>query len=212
MTTTAAISRSGASRDGKQLATRGDWVRLALHTMAHHGLSEVKIDKICSQLGVTRGSFYWHFDSRDALIAAALEHWHQHSTIEVLEKLRTSPEPDVRLRRLFRAAYRDVESGLVFSALASASTDPRVHETLERINAARLEFLEECYVLLGCDQAKAEHHATLAYSAYIGLYDIYRSRRVGNDDDAEDRTRAYIDYLVERLLDDVVASVTPGLR
>jgi AcrR family transcriptional regulator len=172
--------------------------------MAHHGLAEVKIDRICSQLGVTRGSFYWHFESRDALIAAALDHWHHHSTTEVLEKLRTSPEADVRLRRLFRAAYRDVESGLVFAALASSSSDPRVHATLERINAARLDFLQECYELLGCAPAKAEHHALLAYSAYIGLYDIYRARPAHVGEDAEARTRAYIDYLVERLLDDVV--------
>ncbi len=197
------IATSGASRDGKQLATRGDWVRLALHTMAHHGLAEVKIDKIRSQLGVTRGSFYWHFESRDALIAAALEHWHHHSTTEVLEKLRTSPDAAVRLRRLFRGAYRDIESGLVFSSLAAASTDPRVYATLERITGARLAFLQECYELLGCPPTQAEHHALLAYSAYIGLYDIYRSRPQRADD--ADHTTAYIDYLVERMLNDVVA-------
>ncbi len=198
-----AIAPSGVSRDGKQLATRGDWVRLALHTMAHQGFAEVKIDRICSQLGVTRGSFYWHFESRDALIEAALGSWQQHSTTEVLAKLRTSPDPAVRLRRLFRAAYRDIDNGLVFVALASSS-HPLVRETLECITRARLEFLQECYELLGC--VEAEHHALLAYSAYVGLYEILRARPARER--TLERTRAYIDYLVQRLLDDVVAPPT----
>lgn len=198
------IKPSGAKRDGKSLTTREDWVRLGLWTIAHHGLSAVKIDRICSELGVTRGSFYWHFESRDELIAAALEYWLNHSTTEVLAKLRESPDPAIRLRRLLKGAYRDLENGLLFSALSASSQDPRVKDTVRSITEVRLAFLTECYEDLGKAPEDAYHHALLTYSAYLGLYEIMRTlptqgpRALG-----EEQVAIYIQHLTQRLVDDV---------
>ena len=50
-----------------------DWALAALDVIAESGLASVAVEPLAKRLGVTKGSFYWHFPSRDALLVAALE-------------------------------------------------------------------------------------------------------------------------------------------
>ncbi|WP_279580777.1 TetR/AcrR family transcriptional regulator [Fodinicola feengrottensis] len=52
-----------------------DWARAALKAMADGGLAAVAVEPLARTLGVTKGSFYAHYRSRDELIAAALAEW-----------------------------------------------------------------------------------------------------------------------------------------
>src|SRR6188474_3035326 len=45
-----------------------DWVRAALDVMVEEGIAGVKIQRLCDRLGVTKGSFYWHFRDLDAFL------------------------------------------------------------------------------------------------------------------------------------------------
>jgi TetR/AcrR family transcriptional regulator, transcriptional repressor for nem operon len=47
----------------------------ALHAIRAEGYSATTVDDICSQAGVTKGSFFHHFKSKDDLALAAVEHW-----------------------------------------------------------------------------------------------------------------------------------------
>jgi AcrR family transcriptional regulator len=52
-----------------------DWAVAALDVIAETGLASVAVEPLAKRLGVTKGSFYWHFPSREALLIAALERW-----------------------------------------------------------------------------------------------------------------------------------------
>ena len=52
-----------------------DWAQAALDLIAEQGVAAVAVEPLARRLGVTKGSFYWHFPSRDALLSAALERW-----------------------------------------------------------------------------------------------------------------------------------------
>jgi AcrR family transcriptional regulator len=41
-----------------------------------HGFTRVSVDAIADEAGVTKRSLYYHFDSKDALLAAVFEHHH----------------------------------------------------------------------------------------------------------------------------------------
>ena len=65
------------SADRPQKADRNNltaerWAEAALDAMAQGGLNAVAVEPIARQLGVTKGSFYWHFTNRGSLVAAAL--------------------------------------------------------------------------------------------------------------------------------------------
>ncbi len=55
--------------------TAAHWEQAALDTLAESGLGAVAVESLARRLGVTKGSFYWHFPTREALIKAALERW-----------------------------------------------------------------------------------------------------------------------------------------
>src|SRR5271170_185016 len=81
----------------------GDWARAALAAIARGGIAAVAVESVAADLGATKGSFYWHFKNRDALIQAALDLWEQTRTESVIEDLQHEPDPAERLRKLLEA-------------------------------------------------------------------------------------------------------------
>jgi TetR/AcrR family transcriptional regulator, transcriptional repressor for nem operon len=47
----------------------------ALHVIRAQGYAGTSVDDICREAGVTKGSFFHHFKSKDELAVAATEHW-----------------------------------------------------------------------------------------------------------------------------------------
>src|SRR5260370_14402155 len=60
------------------------WEKAALKAIADRGFSGAAIEPLAKKLGVTKGSFYWHFADREALIRAALKRWEKRSTEDVI--------------------------------------------------------------------------------------------------------------------------------
>src|SRR5215467_13391709 len=82
-----------------------DWTDAALRALADGGVAAVRIDVLARGLGVTRGSFYWHFADRDALLRAALDQWEQAVTAQVIERMEHVASPLARFEQLVRVAF-----------------------------------------------------------------------------------------------------------
>jgi len=76
----------------KQL-TPHDWTTAALRAMARGGVSAVSVSALAGELDATRGSFYWHFKDRDALLTAALELWERDNTTALIVETRDIATP-----------------------------------------------------------------------------------------------------------------------
>lgn len=63
--------------------TREDWVVFARKTLIASGVDDVKVDVLARRMRVTRGSFYWHFKSRQDLLDALLEDWQTNNSREI---------------------------------------------------------------------------------------------------------------------------------
>jgi AcrR family transcriptional regulator len=153
---------------------RDQWVDAGLAALGDKGLGAVAVETLARQLGVTKGSFYWHFPSRDELVAAVLARWEQRGTDDVIAGLLAIADPRRRLMALFRAVSRAPAAGRVLEAL-EASDHPAVAPVLARVTARRLEFIAACYRQLGWPRARAQHRALLAYAAYVGLLQLGRT-------------------------------------
>ncbi|MBM7092942.1 helix-turn-helix transcriptional regulator, partial [Streptomyces sp. S12] len=70
-----------------------DWAQAALDLIAEQGVAAVAVEPLARRLGVTKGSFYWHFPSRDALLVAALERWEKVEQETVFGQLEPIPDP-----------------------------------------------------------------------------------------------------------------------
>jgi len=153
----------------------GAWVKAAQALIIREGVSAVAVEPLAQALGVTKGSFYWHFDSRDALVRAALADWEQDQSTDVVARYGGIEDPRRRLRVLLFAAFEDVENGLFFAALALSGEDPRVAPFLRRATERRLAFGTEAFMALGLAEAEARQRALLAYAAYAGYFQLLRA-------------------------------------
>jgi AcrR family transcriptional regulator len=163
---------TGMERLGQPTLTASDWAEAALQLIAEQGLSALTVGTLASRLGVTKGSFYWHFQGRSALLAAALGRWELRATTEAIKGLEAVSDPRRRLELMLDAASQPPRARSLYAALAEAAEDPVVRAVLNRVASVRIEYLETCYRDLGLAPALARSHAVLAYAAYRGLLQL----------------------------------------
>ncbi|MFG2831210.1 TetR/AcrR family transcriptional regulator [Streptomyces sp. NPDC048434] len=165
-----APQRAKAPRNSgaRQRLTAQDWADAALTAMGEGGLAAVAVEPLAARLGTTKGSFYWHFTNRDALIEAALERWEEVGTEAVITEVAAEPDPGERLRRLLlRATSWSAADPRDVSLLATAA-HPRVAAALARVTARRIGYLATLFAELGFPEDEAGHRGLLAYTAYLG--------------------------------------------
>ncbi len=151
----------------------GDWARAALEALAEGGLSAVAVEPVAVRLGTTKGSFYWHFANRRALVEAALALW-ESGTEEIIEGLLEVPDPVLRMRTLLEFAFGDpVDSKIAFQ-LVSAADDPLAAETARRVSMRRLEFMGATLEEAGQPPDLARGRAVAGYSVYLGMAALHR--------------------------------------
>ena len=146
-----------------------DWAAAALDAIADGGLAAVAVEPLAVRLAATKGSFYWHFASRDALLAAALELWERRTTTAVTERIEASSvEPRERIRLLVGEVAGIATADRVGPALLASARDPLVAPVLERVTERRVAFTAALFAELGFTPPDARRRALLAYSVYLG--------------------------------------------
>jgi AcrR family transcriptional regulator len=149
--------------------SREDWVDAALAAIAEGGLAAVAVVPLAERLGATKGSFYWHFPSRQALIEAALPAWEQTTTSAVIAEIEAaSHDPRLQLRLLFKRVTELAARDRIELALLATADHPTVRPVLDRVTRRRIDFAAELFQRLGFPRADANRRALLAYSTYLG--------------------------------------------
>ncbi|HEY9371573.1 MAG TPA: TetR/AcrR family transcriptional regulator [Streptomyces sp.] len=181
----------GASR--KRLSAR-DWADAALTAIGEGGLAAVAVEPLAARLGTTKGSFYWHFANREALVEAALARWEAVSTEALIEVVEAEPDPTTQLRTLFLTATAEAaEDPLEVSLLATAD-HPQVAAVLRRVTERRLGYVAELFERLGFPPEAARRRGLLAYTSYLGHTQLHHAVP-----DALPRDPAYLESVLETL-------------
>jgi AcrR family transcriptional regulator len=163
---------SGKARLGEPTLTAADWAEAALQLIAEQGLRALTVSTLAARLGVTKGSFYWHFDGRDSLLVAALARWEERTHVEAIKVLDSIGDHRQRIELIIGASTEPPRSRSLYAALAEAAEDPVVRKALNRVALARIGYLEVCYRHLGLAPAAARAKAVFAYAAYRGLLQL----------------------------------------
>lgn len=175
-----------------------DWAQAALDLIAEMGVAAVAVEPLARRLGVTKGSFYWHFPSREALLVAALERWETVEQEDVFGQLEAIPDPGQRLRALFDVVAHEANSHIIYSELLKALDHPVVRPVIERISARRLEYLTASFRQAGLNRSDAQHRARLAYAAYVGFLQL--NLQLQQPRLLHDEFEAYVEHVMATLI------------
>lgn len=164
------VTAKSPERSGRLSAD--DWAQAALDLIAEQGVAAVAVEPLARRLGVTKGSFYWHFPSRDALLQAALERWEKVEQEEVFGQMASIADPGERLRALFRLVAREYKSHIIYSELLKALDHPAVQPVIGRVSGRRMDFLTASFRQAGLNRIEALQRARLTYAAYVGFLQL----------------------------------------
>ena len=176
----------------------GDWAQAALDLVAEQGIAAVAVEPLARRLGVTKGSFYWHFPSRDALLQAALERWEQVEQEDVFGQLEAIADPRERLRALFQLVAHEAKSHVIYSELLKALDHPTVAPVIGRVSQRRFDWLAASFRQAGLSRTDAQHRARLAYAAYVGFLQLgmqLRQTRLQHEE-----FEAYVEHVMATLI------------
>ena len=176
--------------------SRQDWIDAAFEALESGGVPAVAVEPLAARLGVTKGSFYWHFKDRSELLAAALEQWERETTEWLIQRLTAIEDPRERLETWGRRVLGRDKA--LLTALHAAADNPVVAPVLHRVTERRIKYLADVLRDGGISPALARRRARLLYAADLGLYQITRAVPDEKPTDAEVRRMA--DELVEGFL------------
>lgn len=165
-------SRSGGSSSKPQL-TPADWIKAATEVLVQNGIDAVRVDVLAKTMGVTRGSFYWHFRDREDLLMQVLKTWHDQATEDLINRFeRSGASAAALLGGLMSLPLRGEAAvrlaSIELAVRAWARRGDLARRVLDEVDAKRLAYTAQCFIALGFGFQDARHRAFALYSYVIG--------------------------------------------
>jgi AcrR family transcriptional regulator len=153
--------------------TERSWIEAAFRHIKKSNLSDLRVETLARELGVTKGSFYWHFRDREHLLKRVLEYWTESATIRItqwsMSERTDGLERLARLLALPANASPDKRGAEVELAVRSwARRDKAAADTVARIDSLRFEHFVELMIEMGFSGGDARRRAAIAQSFMLG--------------------------------------------
>lgn len=147
---------------------KSDWLREGLRALATEGPAALKVAVIAAKLGISRGSFYWHFRDIDDFKRQLLASWRVRTTEQVMRELDARQGAPDRLKDLLRRAMGGRRSRLDQAVRAWAGADDYVARAVAANDASRIAYIASLLVGAGVPPTSALSRAMFIYWAYLG--------------------------------------------
>ncbi|MGB3356758.1 MAG: helix-turn-helix domain-containing protein [Mycobacterium sp.] len=147
-----------------------DWIEAGYAILADDGLEALKIDRLCARLGVTKGSFYWHFKDMASYRVAVVAAWAglRDRDRSHFGELGVLP-PRERLAQMMGALVGPRQWTLERAMREWARTDPAVAESVHTADQRVLSAVRHAFRDAGFDADDADVRANATFAAGIGF-------------------------------------------
>lgn len=168
-----------------------DWVDLGLKTLAKSGFTALKAEPLAKAMGVSRGSFYWHFADIGAFHAAILARWREVATEQIIagvEAARNGQKGEDPLAVLLKLTFGS-KLALEKAVRSWAANDARARAAVVAVDRRRLDYIESLLKQAGLDDDAARARAQILFWAFFGY-------ALSDQQLASDRQQAVLDELL----------------
>ncbi len=152
------------------------WLRMGIHTLDTLGWRALKINEMGQKLGVTKGSFYHWFDSKNDYDQQLLAYWKQRYTQGFIEQAETGQTSQDKLALLGQQCIDGAIEGnrLEFEINAWSFQDDTVKAFVTSVYEQRHQYLIKLLSDIYDDPKQVEKHGLILYSLVIGVDLFYR--------------------------------------
>lgn len=148
--------------------TAQDWIDQGLRTLAKRGFTALKAEPLAKTLGVSRGSFYWHFADLGAYHAALLERWREVTAERIIADVEAAArreDPTTHLLHLVFGARPSLE----IAVRSWATHDALARKAVQAIDRRRLDYVADLIAAQGLPAKTARDRAQILYWTYLGF-------------------------------------------
>ena len=151
---------------------RADWIGAALDLLVAEGVEAVRITRLATALGVTRGSFYWHFKDRADLLAALVAAWEAGNTKALIDALEQADDLIGAVLAIFEIWMRDEPFAPQLDAAMRdwARRSDRVKRAVARADDKRVKAIAGAFEKAGFAPQDAFIRARILYFTQVGYY------------------------------------------
>lgn len=152
-----------------------------------------RIDQVAQSLGVTRGSFYWHFEGRRDFVHALAKFWRDKYTNAIIDELKASDiSGEETLRALIAGIFDQGLGSYDFVVRAWARDEPDAREIVREVDRIRFDFAKNLFGQIGLNEPEACTRAWVfvVHHTFESMYDADRKERI-----------KYLDALYEFFID-----------
>lgn len=163
------------SRTAQGNASRERILEAAAELISERGYSATSVDALCRKAGIVKTALYWHFGSKEGLLACVLDRVARAWIDDLLECANAPGTPRARLDRILHYMQLSVEkraslTRLLLAALVEqAELNPDAQKVLRKtVLCARTALLDAVEIAVGCSLPNRELKIDIALSLLNG--------------------------------------------
>ena len=147
-----------------------NWLRAAENRLALHGIESVRIEVLARDLGVSKGSFYWHFRDRNELLDKLLARW-EDSEIDWLNTESTAAAASRWANFIARAGADPNRMRLEVAIRDWSRADERVAARVTAIEKRKSRLIADVLREIGFSPAAADSWSEVVQLICLGWLD-----------------------------------------
>jgi AcrR family transcriptional regulator len=166
-------STAGRRKKRRPVLGRDAWLNAARTALIEEGTAGVEVNKLAKRLGVSRGGFYWFFESRDQLLDALIAYWAETGTTlfeRLLDPAARNGMQEFRQLIHLWIDEKDYDPKWDGAVRDWARTSPAVLKAVRSVDDRRIAIIEQIFKDLGYDAQDALIRARITYYHQVGYY------------------------------------------
>lgn len=160
-------------KPARTMLDRAVWTKAASEILAEHGIEGLRVETLAKRLGVTKGSFYWHFKDRRDLHDAVLTHWKEGRINDIRKQTRAEPRQEIAALLHTIDVYASPRSrrGIPIELAVRdwARRDAVAAQIVEEVDAERLACTYRLFMACGLGDAEAKARSVMLYAYVFGV-------------------------------------------
>lgn len=170
------MTKNRANRERK--LSKSEWLRHGLEALRLYGIKGLNIETLAENIGITKGSFYWHFKCRDEFYEDLIQYWEEKLTTLPIEKIRVLPHnPVLRLKALMKSVLNE-ELGKYDSCMRLwAAVEVKADEAIARVDKRRMGFVRSLFEEMGFSKKEAAVRSRIFYLHFIGEFSVFKDKK-----------------------------------